>query len=125
MRLVCLILAILFSSTMANAQNLAWMNPEQMTLLGRLGNGFSAIRNCNFGVGDEVLARELTHAYKQSLDGAKVADLMIVVVGFSLVADELIFSGNRQAKAKKCAEMIALFGPNGTAIKGLLQDKRK
>ncbi|MDB5571140.1 MAG: hypothetical protein JWN93_2323, partial [Hyphomicrobiales bacterium] len=55
LRMLILIMLFFFSSA-AQAQNVSWLNPEQMTLLSRLGNAFSAVRNCNLGVGDNVIA---------------------------------------------------------------------
>ena len=108
----------------ASAQNLGWMNPDNLQLLGRLGNVAAAARHCNWTVGEEAFKSEMTRSFGPDLTSAKAADLMLTVLGFSAMADELIFD-NRKQRASKCAELMKLFGRNGSVTPGLLIDARQ
>lgn len=50
----------------------------------------------------------------------QATDILFIVDGFSAMSDGLLFAGtmSKKDKARKCAEMLKLYGPQGTVIRG-------
>jgi hypothetical protein len=114
-----------FTNALAQSGILSRFSSEQAIYLMQLGNAYGTARFCNLGIGLGATRVAALAAFgpEAKISPDQAMDILMIVDGIAAASEDTIFSGRwtPKDKQKKCAEMLKLFGPNGTLIKGAVE----